>query len=294
MFSNSVCSYPGRGSYGDNRYRGNCTGYIVKDFFETYMKDRQGLAADPSVGSGTSEDVAKEIGIRFKGTDLHRGFNLLCDDFKTFLGEEANAVWWHPPYWDMITYSGDQWGNPHPWDMSRMSLNNFVEALNLALMNIHDSVENGGHYGVLMGNLRRNGKYYNLSSLVERVSPGTLVDEIIKIQHNCTSDRKQYAGTVVRIAHEKLLVFRKGNRESIHFLALAQLRGEQMVSSTWKTVIRRILQSGKTMNLSEIYDRVGPYAMTRNNHHWKAKTRQVLQDASLFVRVEPGVFRIAT
>lgn len=293
MFSNSVCSYPVRGHYGDNKYRGNCTGYVIRDFFETYMKDRKGLAADPSVGSGTSEEVANELGIRFKGTDLHRGFNLLCDDFKSFLGEEANIVWWHPPYWDMITYSGDQWGDPHPWDMSRMPLNDFVESLNLALMNIHDSLEKGGHYGVLMGNLRRNGKYYNLSSLVERVSPGTLVDEIVKIQHNCVSDRKQYAGTVVRIAHEKLLVFRKGTNASFHFLAIAKQRSERMVATTWKSVIRRILQSGKVMSLSEIYECVEPYTKTRDNQHWKAKVRQVLQDARFFVRVEPGVFRIA-
>lgn len=294
MFSNSVCSYPARGSYGDNKYRGNCTGYIIKDFFETYMKDQNGLAADPSVGSGTSEDVAKELGIRFKGTDLNRGFNLLCDDFKTFLGEESHIVWWHPPYWNMITYSGDQWGDAHPWDMSRLPLNEFVEALHLAMMNIHDSLEKGGHYGVLMGNLRRNGQYFNLSSLVERVSPGTLVDEIIKIQHNCVSDKRQYAGSIVRIAHEKLLVFRKGNDASIHFLAVAERRSENMVASTWKTVIRRILQRGQVMHLSEIYESVEKYANTRSNIHWKAKVRQVLQDAKYFARVEPGVFRIAS
>lgn len=60
-----------------------------------------------------------------------------------------------------------------------------------------------------MGNLRRQGEYFNLSSLVERVAPGKLIDELIKAQHNCVSDRRTYGGNVVRIAHEKLLVFRK-------------------------------------------------------------------------------------
>jgi len=64
-----------------------------------------------------------------------------------------------------------------------MNLQDFTEALELALMNIHDAVERGGVYGILMGNMRRKGEYYNLSSLVERVAPGKLIDEIIKVQH---------------------------------------------------------------------------------------------------------------
>ncbi len=127
-------------------------------------------------------------GIRFKGTDLHQGFNILLDDFRTFLEEEAHLVWWHLPYWDMIRYSGYQWSQPDKWDMSHMSLPEFVEVLELAVVNIHDACEKGGHCGILMGNLRRNGEYFNLPSLVERIAPGKLVDEGIKIQHNCVSD----------------------------------------------------------------------------------------------------------
>lgn len=32
MFKTSVCSYPDRGPYGDNKYRGNCTGFLLKTF----------------------------------------------------------------------------------------------------------------------------------------------------------------------------------------------------------------------------------------------------------------------
>ncbi|MDF5388098.1 DNA adenine modification methylase, partial [Vibrio parahaemolyticus] len=163
MFKSSVCSYENRGPYGNNKYRGNCSGFIVKDFIESYMRKPNGLVADPSVGGGSSIDVANELGVRFKGTDLHQGFNLLRDDFLSFLGEPAHLIWWHPPYWDMIQYSGKQWGEPNKWDMSRMNLPEFVEALELAVMNIHDACERGGHYGILMGNLRRDGDYFNLS-----------------------------------------------------------------------------------------------------------------------------------
>lgn len=142
-FANSVISFPDRGPWGKSKYRGNCSGHVIKGFFETYHKRKGGLACDPSIGGGTSVDVAREMGLRFTGTDLHQGFNLLLDDFKSFLGEEAHSCFWHPAYADMIQYSGNMWGEPNKWDMSRMSLPDFAEALELAVMNIHDSIERG-------------------------------------------------------------------------------------------------------------------------------------------------------
>lgn len=294
MFKNSICSYPTRGPYGDSGYRGNCTGYIIRDFIQTYQRNPQGLVADPSIGSGTSNDVAKELGIRFKGTDLHQGFNLLTDDFGQFLGEEAHLIWWHPPYANMIEYSGSQWGNePSKWDMSRMSIPDFVEALEVSMLNIHDACEEKGHYGILMGNLRRQGNYYNLSSLVERVAAGRLVDEIIKVQHNCVSDKKTYKSPIVRIAHEKLLVFqRQDGRNAVYFLGVVQKRACNLVSTTWRACIRKILQ-GKTLALKDIYDEVEPYAQARANNHWQAKVRQTLQDDRFFKRVQAGVYQLA-
>lgn len=296
-FNSSVCSYPNRGQYGDNKYRGNCTGHIIKDFIQSYQTNRNGLIADPSIGGGTSVDVARELGVRFKGTDLHQGFNLLCDDFKTFLGEPAHLVWWHPPYWDMLNYTGEggMWGGgePHKWDMSRMSLPDFIESLELAVMNIHDSVDKGGHYGILMGNLRRNGDYYNLSSLVERIAPGKLVDEIIKIQHNCVSDSKQYHGKLIRIMHEKLLVFRNPGCDSLIFIGKVDARANSYINTTWKAAVRKVLL-GKVLPLASIYEAMAPFAKHRNNEHWKAKVRQVLQDNRFFNRVETGVFELCS
>lgn len=290
-FQSSVLSFPNRGPWGDNKYRGNCSGHVIRGFFETYHRNKEGLAFDPSIGGGTSLDVAKELGLRFKGTDLHQGFNLLLDDVGQFLGEEAHSCFWHPAYLDMITYSGNMWGEPNKWDMSRMAMNDFVEALELAIMNIHDAMERGGTYGILMGNLRRKGEYYNLSSLVERVAPGKLIDEIIKTQHNCLSDQRSY-GNIVRISHEKLLVFRK-DQSSLLFLAKVDRRASSMIGTTWRAAVRRILQGGKVMHLREINELIAPYAQTRANQHWEAKIRQVCQDARFFERVAPGTYRLA-
>ncbi|MDG1580900.1 DNA adenine modification methylase [Pseudomonas sp. GOM6] len=291
-FSSSVLSFPDRGHWGQSKYRGNCSGHVIKGFWETYHKRKGGLACDPSIGGGTSVDVAREMGLRFIGTDLHQGFNLLLDDFKSHLGEEAHTCFWHPAYADMIQYSGNMWGEPNKWDMSRMAMGEFTEALELAIMNIHDAVEKGGHYGILMGNLRRNGEYYNLSSLVERVSPGKLVDEIIKVQHNCVSDSRQYAGNIVRIAHEKLIILRK-DKDSLFFLGTVEKRAAAMTGITWRAAIRRVLQGGKVMHIKEIEALVEPYARTTRNNNVDAKVRQVVQDARYFERVSPGTYRLA-
>lgn len=293
MFKSSVVSYPDRGRWGSNKYRGNCTGHVIRDFFGSFVKRKDGLVVDPSIGGGTSVDVAKEMGLRFVGTDLHQGFNLLTDDLAEHLGEQAHVAWWHPPYAGMLQYSGVEWGEPNKWDMSRMSMVEFTEALELAVMNIHDAVEKGGTYGILMGNLRRQGTYYNLSSLVERIAPGKLVEEIIKIQHNCGSDNRSYRGNVIRIAHEKLLVFRK-NQASLFLLGVMQGRAEAMTGLTWRAAVRRVLQGGKTLHLKEINSAVEPFAATRNNQNWEAKIRQVLQDERYFSRVDTGVYQLAS
>lgn len=212
MFKSSVVSYPERGHYGNSRYRGNTTGKIIIDLIESFLPDG-GLFIDPAIGGGTSVDVAKELGLvenQFAGFDLHSGFNLLRDDLLNAVGRPADLALFHPPYGGMVMYSGNMWGSePHKDDLSQMSDEDFTQALKLALVNISDAVKPGGHYAVLIGNQRKNGKYLNWSSLTERLAPDPLVDEIIKQQNNCTSDSKVYSKQIVRISHEKLLVFRK-------------------------------------------------------------------------------------
>jgi len=106
MFNGSVVSYPNRGRWGNNKYRGNCSGHIIKDFIETYHGTGNGLFVDPSVGGGTLQDVASDMGVRFQGLDLRDGFNLLTDSLVNAIGEKARTIFWHPPYHDMVKYSG--------------------------------------------------------------------------------------------------------------------------------------------------------------------------------------------
>lgn len=194
----------------------------------------------------------------------------------------------------MVNYSSKVWGNePNQWDLSQMSLSDFNEAMVLALMNIHDATASGGYYGVLMGNLRRNGQYYNLSSMVERVAPAPLVDEIIKIQNNCRSDKNNYNGKIVRIAHEKLMIFKKKAQAALYFLSKTLSRHDVSAQLTWKASVRRVLQqANKSLKLADIYAAIAPYAAQRDNEHWQAKVRQVLQDERYFNRLSLGVYEL--
>jgi len=54
----SVVSYPDRGPWGDSRYRGNCSGHLVKDLI---LRFNCRSVFDPAEGSGTVRDVVMEL-----------------------------------------------------------------------------------------------------------------------------------------------------------------------------------------------------------------------------------------
>ena len=115
----SIVSFPDRGPWGNSRYRGNCSGHVYKRIFE-HLRPR--VFTDPMVGSGTSVEVAREMGIEAYGLDLHSGFNILKTSILETVGKPSDLVLSHPPYHDLIPYSGSEWGRgggPHPDDLSR-------------------------------------------------------------------------------------------------------------------------------------------------------------------------------
>ena len=80
---------------------------MYKRIFE-HLRPR--VFTDPMVGSGTSVEVAREMGIEAHGLDLHSGFNILKDSILESVGKPSDLVLSHPPYHDMIPYSGSEWG----------------------------------------------------------------------------------------------------------------------------------------------------------------------------------------
>jgi hypothetical protein len=201
----SVVSYPSRCPlWGDARYRGNCDGRLFKNLVLRY---RAKSVADPMVGSGTTRDVIdglnryKKAGIQYWGGDLREGFDLT----RHALPGRYEFVWIHPPYWNIVQYTNGE------GDLS--NVNNYADFRRLlmaCLMRCYDALLPGGRLAVLIGDVRRHGQYKALVKDVLSFPHGELRSIIIKVQHNCTSDRKAYGKLEdPPIKHEYCVVFRK-------------------------------------------------------------------------------------
>jgi len=193
----SVVSYPQRGPYGDNSYRGNCTGYLVKDLIRHFKPVR---VLDPMEGSGTTRDVCKECKVQYTGMDLKNGFDLVNDEITgTF-----DFVFFHPPYWDIVKYGGDRndLSNSPTYDI-------FMGKLRICVSKLVEALERGGTLAILIGDKKKNGDLYPLFNEIINWRIGRLTQIIIKEQHNMRSNETSYSGSFIPIHHEYVLIFRK-------------------------------------------------------------------------------------
>lgn len=297
----SIVSYTNRGSYGRNTYRGNCSGRLIKDLIAQY---KLGGLSDFMVGSGTTEDVVREAGIRGTFADLNRGFDMMSMD----VPERAENIFWHPPYHDMVVYSNSQYKAADVEratglsadtiladDLSRCaSWEEFVKKMNHCMLKQFAALEKGGRMFTLVGDMKRRGKLFSM--ILDLVKPGTVENIIIKAQHNCWSERQEYSGTFVPIVHEYLLVTRKdtGLIVPVSYGMRAEYDMRRFASQSWRDLVFSIIQeNGGQMSLQELYDAVKDTAKARANQHWQEKVRQTVQNIKLFVRTERGCYALA-
>lgn len=209
-------SYPKRGPHGNSGYPGNVTGFLIRDMLKTFGSK---FVVDPAQGGGTVGDVCKELKISFRGFDLKTGFDLTSMSLREQIVESLpddkkerrpDLIFFHAPYWEMLQYSGNAWGEPHPADMSRIwDLELFLERTLLSMYNIYEATAPGGYFVLLMGDRRKNGRFYSLQSRVVEAFYDFTQYHVIKLQHNCNSDGKTYKGLQIPLAHEHLLIFQK-------------------------------------------------------------------------------------
>lgn len=294
----SILSFPDRGSWGKAAWRGNCSGYVYLDLFQRL---RPKAFVDPMSGSGTSIEVAREMGIEAYGLDLHSGFNAVRHSILQAVGKPADLVLSHPPYGSMIVYSGNVWGDaPHPDDLSRCSSDDeFHEKMQLVLLNQRDATAPGGYYGTIIGDWRRRGIYTSYQAeMIARMPRDELAAVLIKQQHNCQSDAKAYGRMALPfILHEYILLWQK--KASSILVLLSNLAHQQYarLSGTWKNVVKAVLmQLGGQAPLSRLYEAVAQAAPDKlsKNPHWQAKVRQTLnQNRELFTQIAVGEWAIA-
>ena len=278
----SIVSYPERGEGGNNRYRGNCSPKLIEDLI-VFFKPTE--ICDYMCGSGTTKAAADKCGIQSRLYDLHSGFDIMNSEIK----ERPEFIFWHPPYWDIIKYSDvmykasdvqNRYGyDPRKLDLSRIpDWEQFVEAMNYAMMKQFASLEKGGRMAVLMGDIKKKGKLYSM--LAEIIKPGTLENIIIKAQHNCFSDNTQYSGNFIPILHEYVMIVRKDTPLLVPVIVAKEIKADirDMAGATWRDVVAAVLEEcTEAVTLTYLYEQIEPHKKAQNNKHWREKIRQTLQ-----------------
>lgn len=300
----TVLSFPDRGPWGDNRYRGNCSGWVQASLIWKYNVQK---LAELFAGGGTGSDVAKDMGIRYVGADLNpnprRKDILVCNAILDEVPDEfrdADMIFMHPPYGKEIhiPYAGSMYPDPDgalsASDLGQMEWDSFMSTLNQVVMKYYASMAPGARMSILMGNVRRNGRYYSM--LNDIVKPGELVQTMVKIQHNCMSTGRQYQNrSFYPTDHEDILVIKKPGGYIIMFQTPVKkaLDVRDSKSATWKDVVASVLHElGKSASLAEIYAAIDGHEKCKTNTNWQAKVRQTLQQGH-FRHVREGVWAAA-
>jgi len=283
----TILSYKERGKWGNANYRGNCSGYIIKDLLEFFKPVK---FVEVFSGSGTGEEVSKELGYKNSvHLDLNSGWNALIDDIPT----GSDFVFSHPPYWDIIEYSKVN-KRINPYDLSnKMPYEEFIKKLDKVNSKIYQSLVNGGRHAFLVGDIRKKSKYYSV--IKDMAWIGDLEVHMVKQQHNTMSGRKQYAGNFVAINHEHLLIFKKNAiwNVPVKLTSTQTFNLKAFENMTWRDLIQGALEYlGGESNLSEIYSIIENSKKAQKNKHWKEKVRQTLQIHNNFNSNQRGVWRL--
>ena len=329
----TIISFPDRNNeWGDSRYRGNCSGWVQAFLIWKYQVKK---FAELFSGSGTGYDVAKDMGVKYIGADMNPNparpgilqVNAVTDEVpEEFV--DADFLFMHPPYGAEIgiPYAGAEWGaekkwtkingrnrctiidhtdeliptmgyDPKDYDLGRMEWNKFMNALNAIIMKYYSAMQNGSMMGILMGDVRRNGRFYSMVSDV--VKAGRLEQLIIKKQNNTTSERNNVpymSKNFVPIIHEYIMVLKKIAPYIIDFSLPTKHEGDirDASSSTWRDVVVAVMNNlGGEAKLEIIYREIDGHKKCLKNKHWKEKVRQTLQQSKLFLNVDRGVWKLA-
>lgn len=281
----SVISYPNRGNYGNSSYRGNCSGNVIKDIIKHFYPNR----AKPQkfieifAGGGTGRDVAKELNI---SNSLHLDLNMGWDALVNEIPSGSDFIFSHPPYWDIISY---QINENNVNDLSnKMPYEEFIKKLDIVNEKIYHSLVGGGRHVTLIGDVRKQGKYYSLIKDMKWF--GDLESHIIKIQYNCMCDSKIYSNNnFIPIRHEHLLVFKK-NMIWLFNIKETNTIQENIIDRTnitWRDLIQATIQYLKdNATIDNIYNILSKSKKAQNNKFVREKIRQTLNTNSNFKKVK--------
>ena len=301
----SILSFPTRGHGGDSSYRGNCAPQVYTWLMQ---ESRARSFLDPCFGSGTSIDVALQLGLRACGSDLaqspyhqavqqrlsakgaliHLGVDASRADLRALFGQ-VDLCCAHSAYGSQIEYGAG------PGDMSALGNGEpFLQSLEGMLHAMREATREGGHYVFIIGDTRKHGEYFSYQATLIEMARHELRAVRIKEQHNVRSAGTRYGHLPFGLTtHEYIVIFQRQGQ----LYALLTQHGQAQKArreGTWKTVVTRALHKlGGEADLSDLYQQVIDDAPehVRRNPHFQARIRQTLQDTAQNVR--PGRWRVA-
>lgn len=289
----SFMAFPERGSGGDNQWRGNCSPEVVRsllryalDCKHYYGRQTQDFTLlDPMSGSGTSQAAAQSLGVRSILYDLNPapacgkgGWDALRDE----VDDSADLIFLHPPYHNLIPYSGSMWGKPHKDDLSRCSsYSEFMDKLNYIVQKLFMALRRDGRLAILVGDIRSKGRFYSMQHDLMRV--GQMEAFIVKGQYNCASDTRSYKKPFIPVVTEYLLLFHKQDSLLIPFSvrreSAVDLRYADSPALTWHHLIRLTMEAmGGRAKLSELGDRLASHPKSKRNPHFRDRIRATIYE----------------
>jgi len=305
----SFVAYLDRGEGGSSQWRGNCSSRLVEDVIKYVMdcnrycgqKTDDFKLLDPMSGSGSSKAAADRIGISSIMYDLNPepavgkgGWNALRDDVE----DDADLILLHPPYHDIIPYSGSMWGAaPHPDDLSHCkSYREFIEKLNYVIKKLYLALRRNGRLAILVGDIRRNGQFYSIQHDIMTV--GALEAFVVKGQYNCKSDSRIYRKPFIPIVTEYLLLFKKEGELIVSFSRRVSGSFNMMMKDnnavTWNHLVRNVMESmGGTAKADDLYTALAGHPKAQGQKHYRDRIRAVIQEhPDTYQQIDRGVYAL--
>ena len=232
MEKTTLWSFNERGNWATHKgdYRGNCPPQVPRNLILKYTKERD-IVLDPFCGSGTTIIECKLLNRKGIGIDVNNNAlkiakerlkfkydtiyepKLICADSTNLQNiipnDKIDFIFAHPPYANIIQYSKDIKN-----DISRLSLNDFLNQMNLFSRECFRILKKDKICSILIGDIRKNKNVIPLGFYIMNIfiQSGFLLKEIIiKQQHNCKSTEywKNKNIDFYLLAHEYIFIFNK-------------------------------------------------------------------------------------
>jgi DNA modification methylase len=185
-------------SQGSKEYEGATPAYLIWNLLHRYTQPKD-LVVDPMAGSGTTLDVARELGRRALGYDVHPSrkdiFN--CDARKLPLQDaKADFVFIDPPYSTHIDYG------PDPRCIGKLDAGGteYYEAMDAVIAEIHRILRPDRRMALYVCDSFRKGKPFcpiGLELFDRLRRRFEVVDIVAVVRHNRTLKRRHWHTSAV-------------------------------------------------------------------------------------------------